>query len=221
MRRPIDFHTTKPLYVMLCNVFCHYSCVFPRPYCLQALALKVFTRNPPVDPEPLESHCLECLDEGRAYQACTASGQVCRRIMLTCFCGLCWVHRTGQVERIPPGRDKEGGGTRFSGRNKKCTPNFGEGKSGATLWARQGTTSEVECMDGCKPKRRIDSPSWDPLSASYNIWCLCAFHCRAFVLWQVISSRGRALMCKTCRHFAIESELERRAQCPLCHAPMR
>ncbi|CAB1118236.1 unnamed protein product [Ectocarpus sp. CCAP 1310/34] len=78
----------------------------------QALALKIFTRNPPIDPEPLESHCLECLDEGRSYQACTVSGQV-------------------------------------------------------------------------------------------------------------ISSRGRALMCKTCRHFAIESELERRAQCPLCHAPMR
>lgn len=44
----------------------------------QSLALKIFTRNPPVDPEPLESHCLECLDEGRAYQACTASGQVGR-----------------------------------------------------------------------------------------------------------------------------------------------
>lgn len=43
---------------------------------LQALALKVFTQTPPIDPEPLESHCLECLDEGRAYQACTASGQV-------------------------------------------------------------------------------------------------------------------------------------------------
>lgn len=42
----------------------------------QSLALKIFTRNSPVDPEPLESHCLECLDEGTSYQACTASGQV-------------------------------------------------------------------------------------------------------------------------------------------------
>ena len=73
--RPIDFRgRTKPL-LTLCN-FSHFSCVFPRPYGMQALALKIFTRNPPVDPEPLESHCLECLDEGRAYQACTASGQV-------------------------------------------------------------------------------------------------------------------------------------------------
>lgn len=29
-----------------------------------------------MDPEPLERYYLECLDEGRAYQACTASGQV-------------------------------------------------------------------------------------------------------------------------------------------------
>ncbi|CAM9367320.1 unnamed protein product, partial [Discosporangium mesarthrocarpum] len=42
----------------------------------QDLALKIFTRNQPRDPEPLESHCWDCLDEGRAYQACTATGQV-------------------------------------------------------------------------------------------------------------------------------------------------
>ena len=41
----------------------------------QNLALKIFTRNSPIDPEPLGLQCLECLDEGRAYQACTASGQ--------------------------------------------------------------------------------------------------------------------------------------------------
>eukprot|EP00904_Undaria_pinnatifida_P002695 jgi/Undpi1/12426/HiC_scaffold_5.g02098.m1 len=78
----------------------------------QTLALKIFTRNPPMDPQPLERYYLECLDEGRAYQACTASGQA-------------------------------------------------------------------------------------------------------------ISSRGGAKMCKTCRHFAIESDLGKRSHCHLCHAPMR
>lgn len=46
---------------------------------MQSLALKIFTRSPPIDPEPLERYYLECLDEGRAYQACTASGQVSDR----------------------------------------------------------------------------------------------------------------------------------------------
>jgi WD repeat-containing protein 35 len=37
------------------------------------------------------------------------------------------------------------------------------------------------------------------------------------VTGQLITSKTRAIMCKTCRHFAIERELQDITHCPLCH----
>jgi WD repeat-containing protein 35 len=38
------------------------------------------------------------------------------------------------------------------------------------------------------------------------------------VTGQLITSKTRAIMCKTCRHFAIERELQDITHCPLCHS---
>ena len=65
------FYPPVNVFFFLC---CGFACTLSFP--MQSLALAIFTRNPPMDPEPLERYYLECLDEGRAYQACTASGQV-------------------------------------------------------------------------------------------------------------------------------------------------
>merc|ERR1711988_1524257 len=43
---------------------------------IQNLALQIFTKNSPLDPQPLPRQYIDCLDTGTPYKACTASGQL-------------------------------------------------------------------------------------------------------------------------------------------------
>lgn len=43
---------------------------------IQSLALTIFTKQSPIDPEELPQPYLDCLDTGAPYKACTASGQL-------------------------------------------------------------------------------------------------------------------------------------------------
>lgn len=43
---------------------------------IQNLALQIFTKNSPLDPQPLPRQYMECLETGTPYRACTASGQL-------------------------------------------------------------------------------------------------------------------------------------------------
>jgi len=43
---------------------------------VQSLAVAIFTRNAPLDPQPLQKQYLTCLEDGTGYQACTASGRL-------------------------------------------------------------------------------------------------------------------------------------------------
>ncbi len=44
---------------------------------IQNLALQIFTKNQPLDPEPrLQHQYLDCLDTGTPYHACTSSGRL-------------------------------------------------------------------------------------------------------------------------------------------------
>lgn len=43
---------------------------------VQTLAVNIFTKHSPQDPDPLPQQLADCLDEGRPYQACTASGEL-------------------------------------------------------------------------------------------------------------------------------------------------
>lgn len=42
---------------------------------VQTLAMQIFTKHSPLDPQPLAPAYLECLDNGTPYVACTASGR--------------------------------------------------------------------------------------------------------------------------------------------------
>jgi len=43
---------------------------------VQNLALQIFTKNSPLDPQPLPRQYMDCLDTGTPYRACTVSGQL-------------------------------------------------------------------------------------------------------------------------------------------------
>jgi len=43
---------------------------------VQALALAIFTKHSPLDPQPLPRPYLECLENGTPYGACVASGRL-------------------------------------------------------------------------------------------------------------------------------------------------
>lgn len=43
---------------------------------VQTLALQIFTKHAPLDPQPLPHQFINCLDNGTSYHACTASGKL-------------------------------------------------------------------------------------------------------------------------------------------------
>eukprot|EP00611_Tribonema_gayanum_P003293 TRINITY_DN12557_c0_g2_i1.p1 TRINITY_DN12557_c0_g2~~TRINITY_DN12557_c0_g2_i1.p1 ORF type:complete len:1278 (+),score=471.21 TRINITY_DN12557_c0_g2_i1:111-3836(+) len=64
---------------------------------IQTLAVSIFTRHQPVDPQPLEMHLRDCLEEGRPYQACTVTGQVISSRTRAIMCRTCR-HFAAEVE---------------------------------------------------------------------------------------------------------------------------
>ncbi|CAM9187739.1 unnamed protein product [Chrysoparadoxa australica] len=56
---------------------------------LQTLALKIFTKHQPKNPEHVEVQYMDCLYEGRAYQACTVTGQLVTSKARTMMCHTC------------------------------------------------------------------------------------------------------------------------------------